>query len=259
MKFRNSIKSTVQRQFGRTAEKYVTSESHAKGDDLSLLIEWLSPNINWITLDVATGGGHVAKVLSPQVQTVFASDLTKGMLEAARTYLNDEGCRNINYILADAESLPFLDNTFDAVTCRIAPHHFPDPEQFVHEAWRVLKRGGSFLLIDNVAPDNAELAEYMNTFERMRDESHVRCPAIKEWELWLNASGFQIDKSRGRRKEYQFHSWVRRMVQSVEQVDDVEKYILSAHSSIQDYFNVQVKEGHIQSLQVDEWMVLCKA
>jgi len=57
MEENRDVKRKVQDQFGRNAEKYVQSESHAQGDDLPLLLEWLQPEPDWMALDVATGGG----------------------------------------------------------------------------------------------------------------------------------------------------------------------------------------------------------
>ena len=54
---------------------------------------------------------------------------------------------------ADAEALPFPDCHFDLVTCRIAAHHFAGVPTFVAEVWRVLRKGGTLALVDNVAPD----------------------------------------------------------------------------------------------------------
>jgi hypothetical protein len=48
------IKETVKEQFRKKAEKYVTSETHAKGDDLSLMLDWLNPQADWDVLDIAT-------------------------------------------------------------------------------------------------------------------------------------------------------------------------------------------------------------
>lgn len=118
------IKETVKDQFARNAEKYVTSETHAKGDDLALMVEWMQPKGDWTVLDIATGGGHVTKHLSPHVAHIFATDLTREMLATAQRHLS-RTCENVWYMVADAEELPFLDQTFDVVTCRIAAHHFP--------------------------------------------------------------------------------------------------------------------------------------
>ncbi len=253
----NDLKKLVQSQFGRTADKYVSSKSHAQSDDLLLLINWLAPELTWTVLDIATGGGHVAKALSPHVHNVVAADLTKAMLEAARNHLLKSGCTNVSYIVADAESLPFLDNSFDAVTCRIAAHHFLNPKKFVSETYRVLKKNGCFVLIDNVSPNDQALAEYHNTFEKLRDPSHVRCPSITEWESWFQSVGFQIKKSFPKRKFYDFDSWAHRMVTSEEQLTRVEEYILSGADSKKGYFEVKEHNGKVKSLYVDEWMALC--
>lgn len=251
------VKQKAQEIFGNNAEKYIKSESHAKGDDLPLLLKWLQPQSSWIVLDIATGGGHVAKTLSSYVATVYATDLTKRMLTITASYLRKQ-CPNIFYVIADAEDLPFLDCTFDVVTCRIAPHHFPNPEDFINEAGRVLKPGGQFLLIDNVAPEEKRLNMYMNTVEKLRDESHVRCLTIKEWRELFAAAGLQEKQSEKRKKTFQFQTWVATTATSQQQMDTVEQYILNADKDIQSYFSVVNNNNHVQSHQIDEWMVVCE-
>lgn len=250
------LKDLVKDQFARTATAYVTSETHSDSEELGLLVQWLNPDGHWTVLDVATGGGHVAKAVSPCVHTVFATDITKEMLIAAARHLSNATVSNAHYVVADAESLPFLDTTFDAVTCRIAPHHFVHPEQFVREAFRVLKPSGRFLLVDNVAPQAPELAHFLNTFEHMRDESHVRCASVQEWETWLTRCGFQIEKSRTRRKTIQYDPWIRRMAKSREQVQKVTSYLLSGSEAAKEYFEIMINDGVITSLALDEWMAL---
>jgi ubiquinone/menaquinone biosynthesis C-methylase UbiE len=248
------VKKLVQSQFAKNAEKYVMSESHARGDDLSQLVNWLHPDPNWIILDIATGGGHVAKALSPHVAHVFATDLTQQMLQAAKKHLHEY--QNIWYIIADAESLPFLNETFDAVTCRIAAHHFPNPENFIREVNRILRPGGKFVLIDNVSPEDQQLDQFMNTLEKLRDESHVRCHTIPEWKGWLHHWGFEERKSRIRKKTYDFPKWVKRTARNEQQIRQVQGYIQSADRTIHEYFSVTMNHDQIISLQVDEWMAL---
>ena len=153
-------KQKVEEVFGKNADKYVTSNSHAKGDDLPLLVDWLKPEKTWKVLDIATGGGHVTKTLAPHVATVFSTDLTRAMLENTAKHLR-HNFDNIEYVVADAEALPFLTETFDAAVCRIAPHHFPQPDRFISEVAKVLKTGGKFILIDN-----GGVYEYDGTIKR---------------------------------------------------------------------------------------------
>ncbi|WP_462413671.1 class I SAM-dependent methyltransferase [Neobacillus sp. Marseille-QA0830] len=253
----DQLKSKVQKQFGKNAEKYVESQIHAKGTDLNMMIEWLKPSNHWAVIDIATGGGHVSKTLSPFVHQVFATDLTPQMLSTARKHLSPS-CQNVSYIVADAESLPFLENSFDAAVCRIAAHHFPNPQNFVAEVARVLKPEGKFLLIDNIAPEEAELDLFMNTTEKLRDDSHGRCFTIKEWSDWFKSNGLEMKKSDRRRKTFDFPVWVRRTASSEDQVQSVVKHILGANQMTLDYFSVVTQNGEITSLQIDEWMVLAE-
>ena len=93
------------------ADAYRTSAIHAEGEDLDLVVEWCEPGPGVNVLDVATGGGHVARRLREAGATVVTTDPAPGM--GADT-------------TAPAESLPFADGSFDAVACRLAAHHFAD-------------------------------------------------------------------------------------------------------------------------------------
>jgi ubiquinone/menaquinone biosynthesis C-methylase UbiE len=146
-------KSLVQQQFGAHAAAYATSTVHAKGASLGRLVELVQPERTWQALDIATGAGHTAAAFAPHVARVVASDLTDEMLAEARKLAAAKGYANMETAHADAEALPFADASFDLVTCRIAPHHFPNIAAFVAEVWRVLRRGGKFALVDNIAPD----------------------------------------------------------------------------------------------------------
>lgn len=254
-KNQDKIKETVKDQFSKNAEKYVTSETHAKGDDLALMVEWLQPNRDWTVLDLATGGGHVTKHLSPHVAHIFATDLTREMLATAQRHLS-QTCGNVWYMVADAEELPFLDQAFDVVTCRIAAHHFPNPNKFVQEAARVLKPDGKFLLVDNVVPDDDQLDEFVNKLEYLRDNSHVRCHRTKEWTAWAADSGLGMVNSRIRKKTFDFPTWVRRTTESEKQVELVEQHILQSDKMMQEYCGLTMKDGKISSIYIDEWMVL---
>ena len=96
-------------------------------------------------LDLASGTGEpalsLAKVVGPQGR-VMATDLVPQMLEAARQNAAAEGLDNIEFRVADAESLPFADGEFDRVTCRFGIMFFPDIPKALAEIRRVLKPAG---------------------------------------------------------------------------------------------------------------------
>ena len=182
-------KSLSQDRFGQFAEAYVTSKSHATGKGLDRLLEIANPRPGWLVLDIATGGGHTALRFAPQVGRVVASDLTPRMLENAREFIDRE---NVRYVASDAENLGFANHTFDLVTCRIAPHHFPDCFRFVQECARVVKPGGSVLVQDHVTPEDDRAARYVDAFERLRDPSHHRAFAAYEWQGMFLDAGLSV-------------------------------------------------------------------
>ncbi|AQQ54042.1 SAM-dependent methyltransferase [Planococcus lenghuensis] len=252
-----TAKEKVKHVFGRNADKYVTSDSHAKGTDLPLLAEWLQPAKTAVALDVATGGGHVAKALAPHTALVLATDLTEKMLDNTAKYLRSS-FDNVMFVIADAESLPFLQDTFDIVTCRIAPHHFPNPDRFIAETARVLKPGGKFLMIDNVAPNDPALGAFMNQTEKLRDDSHVRCLSKDEWTELFTANGLMITKALDRKKTFDYPVWVARTAENDDQIGRVTEHLLGADPVAMDYFAITGQGDAIQKLVIDEWMVMCE-
>jgi ubiquinone/menaquinone biosynthesis C-methylase UbiE len=251
-------KSRVKAQFSLNAEKFVHSEVHAKGADLPLLVEWVEPRPTDLVLDVATGGGHTAKALSPHVAAVIATDLTPRMLAAARAHLEQSGCSNVSYVIADAEALPFLDASFDIVTCRIAAHHFPNPRRFVAEVGRVLKPNGRFLFIDNIVPDDPDVATYINTFERLRDDSHVRCLSIAEWTQLLAEVGLRVVRAQTQRKRHDFSEWVHRTARDEGQAARVERYIAAGSERARQVCRVEMAAGRVLAWQGEHWVALCQ-
>ncbi|MFD2923347.1 class I SAM-dependent methyltransferase [Halobacillus naozhouensis] len=253
---KDETKHRVKETFAKNNEAYVQSKVHNNQSDLSLITEWLEPDPAWSALDIATGGGHVARQLSPYVKTVFATDLTKKMLENTASHLSSFD--NIHYVIADAEELPFLPSSFDIVTCRIAPHHFPYPKRFITEAQRVVKKGGYFLMIDNTAPENDELDHFYNTLEKMRDPSHVRALKVSEWEKLFRENGFQLEDQLQRKKKLPFTDWLDRTLEDEKDKKQVTNYLRNADADVKLYFAVQEQGEKIDAFSIDEWMIKAK-
>jgi ubiquinone/menaquinone biosynthesis C-methylase UbiE len=212
----------VQKQFGAAAADYAASPVHARGESLARLVDLVAPQPDWRALDVATGAGHTAAAFAAHVAHVIASDITEEMLEQARKLAAGKGIANVETARADAAALPFGDESFDLVTCRLAAHHFPDPAAFVGEAWRVLIPGGTIALVDNVSPDAETLpgasgpalrdaAIVYNAFEKLRDPSHVRCLALAEWQELLEDTGFLSVRAERMEQDIAFGPWTERM------------------------------------------------
>ncbi len=203
-------KALSQKRYSQYAAGYVSSQSHAKGADLDRLLAIAEPASTWAVLDVATGGGHTALKFAPRVARVTATDLTPNMLAKAEVFIRGQGVTNVDFQPADAEDLPFDAAAFDLVTCRIAPHHFPQVGRFVAEGARVLKPGGLLLVQDHVLPDDEEAARYVDAFERLRDPSHHRAFNAGEWRAMFEAAGLAVAHTEQVIKRHALIPWAER-------------------------------------------------
>lgn len=238
----------VRATFSANAEAYVATSTLAGGDDLARLVELAAPRATELALDVSTGGGHTALALAPHVARVVASDLTPRMLAAARAHLVAQGATNVDYVIADAERLPFLDESFDLVTVRIAPHHYPDAARATREMARVVKRGGRLALIDNIAPANPALDAALNDWERRRDPSHMRSHTLAEWRDFIAQAGLRLTHEEVGRKLIPFPAWVRRTQMPVEAAAALEADMLAAPAEAQSFFEItRDADGRLQS------------
>lgn len=243
------IKQDVKKQFGRSADSYVSSKIHRLGDDLNTLIEMAYPSKSDIALDAATGGGHTANALAPLVNHVTALDLTPEMLVSAKKFITGNGHSNVEFVEGDAENMPFQDETFDIVTCRIAPHHFPNVKDFIKEVYRVLKPGGRFLLNDNAAPEKDEFDHFYNKIEKLRDYSHFRAWKKTEWFQMLEMENFEIFEMHRFEKHFEFEDWCTRMHLTDDEIENINDIMLNANEDVKHKFRIQVADGKIKSFQ----------
>ena len=186
-------KRSSQEQFDKQAAHYNAQWNAWSEDSLRWLIEHARPQPSDEVLDVATGTGFTAFAFAPLAQRVTGVDVSEGMLAEARK--KAAGIRNIAFEKAAAESLPFRGETFDIVTCRVAPHHFESAPKFLAEALRVLRPGGRLAIADTTVPDAApELDAWQNRVELLRDPSHVRNYSPAEWRAFAEVAGFQVEE-----------------------------------------------------------------
>ena len=261
-------KELVQQQFGANAAAYLTSTVHAKGASLARLVELVRPEKSWIALDVATGAGHTAAAFAPHVARVVASDLTPEMLVQVKKLAAEKGYGNMESAIADAEKMPFPDQSFDLVTCRIAPHHFPDIAMFLAETHRVLKPGGLFALVDNVSPDpettpgfsKAELRDAAlgyNAFEKIRDPSHGRALATAEWLELIQETGMKLRHREHAPKAMDFASWVKTMQVPTETVPRLQIMLEDAAPALKAFLKPAIVDGKL-GFTLDELIAIAE-
>jgi ubiquinone/menaquinone biosynthesis C-methylase UbiE len=248
-------KELVQKQFGTHAEAYATSRVHAQGASLKRLVELIQPQADWRVLDVATAAGHTAFAFAPHVAHVTATDITPEMIPLAAKAAAEKGIHNVTVETADAEALPYADASFELVTCRIAPHHFPHIGHFVSEAVRVLRPNGLLAVVDNVVPDDAAAGDYINAFEKLRDPSHERALSVEEWLAAFRQAGLTVIHHEVAPKSMEFTPWAERMGATPEVIAELRRRLLEAPPSALAFFQPQTT-GQELHFQLDEAILL---
>lgn len=227
--------------FNKYASAYVESPIHQSGDDLETLAKWCANAEQ--ALDIATGAGHtVGAVHKSGVLSVVATDAAPNMVATAKAEFP-----SIIGAVADAEQLPFQDDTFDAVTCRIAAHHFPHPETFVNEVARVTESGGVFAFEDNIAPEDEQLDEFLNSVERLRDPTHHRSYTESEWCEWFQAAGFDIEEHFVIKKIINYQNWVEKLNTPAENRRELKELFRNPPEGAEELFEIQTDNESILS------------
>jgi ubiquinone/menaquinone biosynthesis C-methylase UbiE len=109
------------------------------------VMDLLEPRPGERILDVATGTGVAAFIAAERVGgsgEIVATDISENMVQQTQAYARERGVGNMRFERADAEDLPFEDESFDAVMCVLGLMYPADPQRAVEEMLRVLKPRG---------------------------------------------------------------------------------------------------------------------
>lgn len=143
-------------------------------------------------LDVGCGTGAVLALLHEKYpdRRYVGLDLTPEMIEVARTKV----APGMEFVVGDAENLPFDEASFDAVLCSNSFHHYPNPAAFLAGALRVLRPGGRLILRDYTSSDF--VVWLMNHVElplaRLVGHGDVRVLRQREFVELARAAGFEV-------------------------------------------------------------------
>jgi SAM-dependent methyltransferase len=152
----------------------------------------------------------------------------------------------------DSEALSFPDASFDAVTCRIAPHHFLDVPAALREIARVLRPGGHFALEDSIAPPDPALDSFINEVEKLRDPTHVRSYTEAEWRFMLEAAGLEIRSSQPNRKSHDIPEWIERSDIGPDATERVYDAFAAAPPAARQHFNIHYQNGRATTFTDDK-------
>ena len=175
----------IRTYFNKKADIWDETIAEKDTDKLSRMAERLNIEPGSAVLDVGTGTGVFIPFLLSRTGKegrITALDFAEEMLEKART----KGFNgNIDYLNADAASLPLADETFDAVVCYSTFPHFQDKLKALVEINRVTRRGGKLLIC------HTNSRTMINQFHRQIPEvANDTIPDEGEMRIMLQKAGF---------------------------------------------------------------------
>ncbi|TYB78055.1 bifunctional demethylmenaquinone methyltransferase/2-methoxy-6-polyprenyl-1,4-benzoquinol methylase UbiE [Bizionia saleffrena] len=119
-------------------------------------------------LDIATGTGDLAINLAEiNADKIVGLDISRGMLDVGIEKIKKKNLETkIEMILGDSENMPFADNTFDAITVAFGVRNFENLENGLKEILRVLKPGGTFVILETSMPTKAPYKQGYNFYSK---------------------------------------------------------------------------------------------
>lgn len=209
----------VQERFTRTAGQFASFSQSVRTAEATQLLEMARAQIGaeamraMRALDVACGPGTFTLVFAPHVQHMTGLDITPAILQKAREAAAKENLHHIEWLLGNAENLPWPDASFDLVTTAYSLHHINIAARAVQEIARILRPHGWFALVDMAVPDPpaghaAFDADVNNAIEIARDASHVRTFRPAELRGLAAAAGLRVAHGEPGARQRSFDDWM---------------------------------------------------
>jgi ubiquinone/menaquinone biosynthesis C-methylase UbiE len=191
------VSDAVRKRFGETAALVAEQQDRRAADTDERLRRLLTLTGEERALDAGTGAGALAIALAPLVASVVGVDIVPELLAEGRK----RAPGNVELLEADVTALPFPPGSFDLTCTSRTLHHVPRPELVLAELTRVLRPGGTMLVVDQLAPVDPLAAIELNRFERARDASTTRILADVDLRGLFDVNGLVLRRAEIVREE----------------------------------------------------------
>lgn len=180
----NSKEKTKQ-HFNQTASCYNTSDDGIFVKDMyDVIVDEIEKTPSGKILDVGCGNGNLFTLLPDEKYELYGIDFSENMIIEAKSNCKSKA----SFSVADAEDLPFEDDTFDIIICNASFHHYIHPNIVLEEMHRVLKDGGKVLIGDPYIPNG--IRGLMNAVLRFSDNGDYHIYGLEEMENLFVNNGF---------------------------------------------------------------------
>jgi ubiquinone/menaquinone biosynthesis C-methylase UbiE/broad specificity phosphatase PhoE len=204
--------ATVIRIYNRVAATPNAEKREADLERMHHLVNFAKLPADQQILDIGTGLGILPLVLAEEgAHTVVGIDVSPGMLEQAEYHRLQSGANisdRVSFRLAAAQALPFHDERFDAVFCRLVLNHAQKPEQIIREVVRVLRPGGVLILAELLSVDNSVKRATQNAIEERRNPAHVAARSAEQYAKMLDNAGLVIEGQEAVSFDRELEEWL---------------------------------------------------
>ena len=216
----------IQREFTRQAEAYASNPKIVDAEWAARLVASVRPGADARVLDIATGPGYVALAFATVTDQVVGVDLTDAPLAIARKNAAERGQENVSFESADANALPWPEDSFDVVVCRLAFHHFGSPAQIFSEMVRVCRPGGRVAVEDLTASEQPDRAGVYNHWERLRDPSHVAALSLGQLLALYRDADVELERLNWEERVQDAEQWMRNTETGPDTAETIRRLIL---------------------------------
>lgn len=204
--------SAVVRVYNRVAKNDLEQKRQDDHARIRHLLNFAKIPADSRILDIGTGIGLLPLLLAEDgAKQIVGIDISPEMLELAeylRLSRGSEAAARVTFRLAPAHALPFREDFFDAVTCRLVLNHVRRPERIVREIVRVLRPGGVLILAELLGADNPVKRATHNAIEERRNAAHVAARGAEQYNKLLADAGMQIEAKEVVSFERELEEWL---------------------------------------------------
>jgi ubiquinone/menaquinone biosynthesis C-methylase UbiE/broad specificity phosphatase PhoE len=207
--------AAVARAYNRLVPTVAEARSSEQEQRLRHLLKFSQLRPDLSILDVGSGSGALAIILAEDgAREVVGVDTSPAMLETAellRLQSTSPNVRRVSFRLAPAHALPFRDERFDAVFCRLLVSHSHKPQDLLEEVTRLLKHGGLLILADLLSVDDPVKRATQNAIEEKRNPSHVAARSADQYRKLVTAAGLVLEGEQTVTFERELDEWMNDM------------------------------------------------
>jgi ubiquinone/menaquinone biosynthesis C-methylase UbiE len=243
---------TLRSAFTAQADGFNRSSAANDAQLLDAMLALAAPHASETWLEAACGPGVITRRLAPHVRGVHGVDLTPAMVDLARESAAAAGLTNATFAVGDATATGMADASFDGAITRFSLHHIPVPGRVLDELSRVVRPGGSIVVADHLADEDADGFAWSQEVERLRDPSHWASLTRDRLRDHAAAAGLHAESETIVPIELDFDDWLRRGSEDPSVHRLVERLLDDAPAGAP-RFRVR-RDGAARTLGLDVWI-----